>query len=456
MSAWADQVESEEATHGALANNSDFPTLGEAAAAKPQGKSKAKKGVKLGFGEFLSMPTGGRGDFADKGLADKQILMSLPTAPRGGPREDGDGRPPGGLGGGFRDYGGDREGRGGRYQREDRPPREEREPSRADSVDDWGSTRKFVPGGDGGGFGGSRGFGGGFGDRGDRPPREPRPPSNADMVDDWGTARKFEPSGPAPRGGFDDRRRYDGPPPMSKADLEDSWGRGRDFKPSESPAPPRGFGGSRDGPRESTADREDRWARRTVEPSTSAAPEAPAERPRLKLAPRSVPVGEQAPAASSSGGAEERKASSNPFGAARPREEVLKEKGVDPIKEVLKLEHGEVIRDETPAEKALKAEVDALAVQLADLKAKLAAEKDADGDEAEAPSGPTIPELEHELDKKECALLKLQAEEDDRVRFARGGRSGHEGVGKERPPRRGDADGAGKDGGAPPARRERW
>jgi hypothetical protein len=35
---------------------------------------------------------------------------------------------------------------------------------------------------------------------------------------------------------------------------------------------------------------------------------------------------------------------SNPFGAARPREEVLKEKGIDYQKEELKLEHGEVIR----------------------------------------------------------------------------------------------------------------
>ncbi|GIL55113.1 hypothetical protein Vafri_10726 [Volvox africanus] len=449
MSAWADQVESEEATNGTLANNSDFPTLGEAAAAKPQPKGKGKKGVKLGLGEFMSMPTGGRSDFADKSLQDKAIVLSLPTAPRGGPREDGDGRPPGGLGGGFRDYGADREGRGGRYQREDRPPREEREPSRADTVDDWGSTRKFVPGGDGGGFGGSRGFGGGFGDRGDRgdrPPREPRPPSNADLVDDWGTTRKFEPSGlPGPRGGFDDRRRYDGPPPMSKADIEDSWGRGRDFKPSEPPSNSRGFSGSRDGPRDSTADREERWGRRAPEPSTStAAPEGPSERPRLKLAPRSVPVGEQA-------AADERRASANPFGAARPREEVLKEKGVDPIKEALKLEHGEVIRDETPAEKALQAEVQDLVKQLEDLKAN-----EADNDEA-VPGAATITELEQQLDAKERALLKLQAEEDDRVRFARGGRSGGEGAVKERLPRRGDGDGTGKDGGPPPpARRDRW
>jgi hypothetical protein len=36
-------------------------------------------------------------------------------------------------------------------------------PSRADTVDDWGSTRQFVPSGPGG-FGGPRGGGGGFRD----------------------------------------------------------------------------------------------------------------------------------------------------------------------------------------------------------------------------------------------------------------------------------------------------
>ncbi|GFR52488.1 hypothetical protein Agub_g15058, partial [Astrephomene gubernaculifera] len=445
MSDWADQVENEEARNGALANKSDFPSLGDAVKMQPKSKGKSK-GVKLQLGEFLATQSGSKGEFTDKSLQDKQILASLPTAPRGGPREEGEGRQ-GGLGGGFRDYGGDREGRGSRFQRDDRPPREEREPSRADTVDDWGSTRKFVPGGDGGGFGGSRGFGGGFadrgdrGDRGDRPPREPRAPSAADMVDDWGSVRKFEPSGPSgPRGGFEDRerrgpeRRFDGPPPVSKADIEDSWGRGREFKPAEqAPAPSRGFSGSRaDAPvRENTAaDREERWGRRAAEPtatSSSTQDAAPVERPRLKLAPRSVPAGEQASSSSAGGNAEERKPAANPFGAARPREEVLKEKGVDPIKEALKLEHGEVIRDETPAEKELKAQVEALQKQLADLKASApSSETPAEGDEEAAKpqqqeQQQQVAELEAQLDAKERELLKLQVEEDDRVRFARGG-----------------------------------
>lgn len=102
-------------------------------------------------------------------------------------------------------------------------------------------------------------------------------------------------------------------------------------------------------------------------------------------------------------------------------------------------------RDESAAEKDLKAEVQALTKQL----------KAATANGGEVPDGgPSIVELEQQLDAKERALLKLQAEEDDKVRFARGSRAGAE-VGKERL-QRNDGDGAGKDSGAPPPRRERW
>ncbi len=364
-------VSSFQATNGALANNSDFPSLGEAAKQPAPSKKAAKsKGKKMSLTDFIAQP-GAAAGFQDKSLQDKAILMSLPTAPRG-LRDGEDPRAGPGMGGGFRDYGG-RDGgkfvsakccneevpwpgvigdappfagfRGERGERGDRPPRAEMEPSRADAVDDWGTTRKFVPGG---GDGGSRGFGGGFGDR-DRAPREPREfkPSAADEVDDWGAQRKFEPSagargfGDDRRGGFGDReRRFDGPPPPSKADMEDSWGRGREFKPTaDAPSrPSRGFSGDN----ASAADKEERWGRRAPEPSTSAAESsAPSERPRLKLAPRSVPADGAGAGSSDAAGAGSK---SNPFGAARPREEVLKEKGVDPVKEALKLEHGEVIR----------------------------------------------------------------------------------------------------------------
>lgn len=208
-------------------------------------------------------------------------------------------------------------------------------PSRADEVSDWGSMRKFEPSD-------NRGpRGGGFRDGPGGGPREDRPVSDADMVDDWGTAKKFVPS--EDRGGRDGPRRgpmFDRGP--SRADEEDSWGRGREFQPSNSG--PRGTSGGRPdrgpaGPA-GPADTEDRWGKRSL-PSAEDKP-APAangagQRPRLNLAPRTAPV-EGAEAADA------KPKSNNPFGAARPREEVLREQGKDPVKETLKLEHEETKR----------------------------------------------------------------------------------------------------------------
>lgn len=93
--AWANQVEEEEqANGGALPDvpvpEEAFPTLG-AAVKEPK---KKKKGQTLSLGDFQ---TGNK--VKHTGKAASEILKSLPTAPRGG-----DDKPPGGLGGGFRDY----------------------------------------------------------------------------------------------------------------------------------------------------------------------------------------------------------------------------------------------------------------------------------------------------------------------------------------------------------------
>lgn len=272
----------------------------------------------------------------------------------------------------------------------DREGRPEREASRADASGDWGAERKFTPsdsrggsGGFGGGFSRDRGgdHGGGFGDR---PPREERPVSEADQVDDWGANRKFTPSSGAGGGGggfgggfsrdreggdrgasFRDRpaRYEDGP---SRAD-EGDWGARRGPPPAADreagAGARRGYGFSEQPG--SQADMEDRWSHRPQPAGAAAANGAPAggaERPRLKLAPRTKPI-EQAAAAGDAAVAEgmsphsdagsssssqrqqqQPARKSNPFGAARPREEVLKEKGIDYQKEELKLEHGEVIR----------------------------------------------------------------------------------------------------------------
>ncbi len=91
-------------------------------------------------------------------------------------------------------------------------------------------------------------------------------------------------------------------------------------------------------------------------------------------------------------------------------------------------------REETAAEKALKEEVATLTAQLEELKAV-------------DPEGDVVKEAAEKLDAKERELLKLQAEEDDKVRFARGGTESRDGPGAKQ-----------QQGGSrePPARKERW
>ena len=147
-------------------------------------------------------------------------------------------------------------------------------------------------------------------------------------------------------GGFDDHPRSDRDL-VSRADEADNWGKAKKFVPSVAP-PSRGAGGGFDSTyREAGSDAEGKWARK--EP-VARDPEQPrvSERPRLKLAPRSVPVDSPPRPASASastevngekdGGEAEQQQSSpaqkpkarfNPFGGARPREEILAEKGQD-------------------------------------------------------------------------------------------------------------------------------
>ncbi|KIY92024.1 hypothetical protein MNEG_15938 [Monoraphidium neglectum] len=337
--AWADDVEEQEQS-GTLAapavapykafKEEAFPAL-SAAKEAPKKKGKAKP---VPLGAFLG---GSAAASARTNLDDKAILLALPKSSTGAPREEGQG---GGIGGAFREYGGDRGGarRGGFGDRDREGGGDERpgrEPSRADEDKDWGASRKFTPseaggggsrGFGGGGFGGERRGGAGGGERGgfeDRPPRREAGPSAADEADDWGATRKFQPStegerrgggggfggggggfrdrdGPrdGPRGDGPERRRFDEP---SRADTDD-WATRRAPPPADDRAAPSarrpgfGFSGS------SAADGEDRWARGTgaaPPPSSSGGADAgPArERPRLNLAPRTKPVASPTPGA---------------------------------------------------------------------------------------------------------------------------------------------------------------
>eukprot|EP00878_Enallax_costatus_P003374 GHUV01003583.1.p1 GENE.GHUV01003583.1~~GHUV01003583.1.p1 ORF type:complete len:420 (+),score=113.52 GHUV01003583.1:116-1261(+) len=369
MMAWADEVEAEEVKKGAMVDEEAFPTLGAAVSKdSKKGKGAKKKGTKMDLGSFMSASLSRKA-----AASDAEILLQLPKGSSGLPREE---RDPTALGGAFRDYGGE-----GGFRRGDRPEREEREPSRADAASDWGAERKFTPSdssdrsrGFGGGFGERRG---GFGDRdgggfGDRPRREDRPVSEADTADDWGANRKFVPAASSGDSrsfgsgyGRDRERPHSGFPDggePSRAETGD-WGARRGPPPAEqsgsSSSGRRGYGFSEQPV--SQADLEDRWSHRAAPAESSGRPaEQPAaERPRLKLAPRTKPLetpppaangvapGSPAAAASPSGSGQQQtqaKPRSNPFGAAKPREEVLKEKGIDYRKQEMKLDHGEVIR----------------------------------------------------------------------------------------------------------------
>jgi len=231
------------------------------------------------------------GEFVAGGAPRADLLMSLPTAPRARQEGDHDLADEEKLGGAFKSYGG---GGSGRYEREDRPRRQQREddmPSRADAVGDWGAERKFVPSGRD--TNDRRGFSGSFKD--DRAPREREGPSRADLANDWGANRPRAPSPSRGHGGRRDGSRER----VSRADLEDRWGRRPDAAPTA--FDDRVPHGSEVSWRSRESDRD----------------EAPRERPRLKLKPRTKPVASNCTETSGNRAI---------FGDAKPTEETSKER----------------------------------------------------------------------------------------------------------------------------------
>lgn len=86
----------------AAAAHTDFPSLGEAV--KVPAKAKKSKGTKLQLGDFLG--SGPAKAVFQRRNDDRDILAQLPTAPLGADRPESDME--GLLGGGFKDYGGNR------------------------------------------------------------------------------------------------------------------------------------------------------------------------------------------------------------------------------------------------------------------------------------------------------------------------------------------------------------
>ncbi|CAF1920174.1 hypothetical protein YC2023_019602 [Brassica napus] len=277
IGAWADEAErADEEQAAAAADVESFPSLKEAAS---NAKSKKKKKMMMTLSEFTSGAYAAPGGRSSVGLTQQEILQ-LPTGPR--QRSEDEMQQPGRLGGGFSSYGG-------------RGPRDR---------DDSG--------------GGRRPYGGGFDDerRGDQSRVSDFPQaSRADEDDDWGKAKKLQSFDQGRHGrysglGGGGGGSYNGGGGFSRADETDNWAAGKRQAPVRSSTFGSGYSDSNREP--------DRWSRGVALGGVQE------ERRRLVLEPRKVDSGasETPPA-----GAKTSKA--NPFGAARPREDVLAEKGLD-------------------------------------------------------------------------------------------------------------------------------
>ncbi|KAL6494834.1 hypothetical protein OROGR_031634 [Orobanche gracilis] len=275
------------------AETADFPSLSAAAATKTK---KKKKTQTLSLQEF-SYRAAKPESYQAKGLTPDELL-ALPTGPRQRSAEELDRNK---LGGGFRSYGGgirdEQPRRQGSFNREsDR----EFTPSRADETDNWAMGKKSPAGG-------------GFErrDRGERGGFFTDSQSRADEVDNWASNKSFAPPEPRryeKRGGFGLESSHGG-------SDSDNW-----FKRKEEEG--RNMGSAFDSLRErrggSDIDSES-WGRKREDVSVGG-------RPKLNLQPRTLPVVEEQKGEDA---IVVKPRASNPFGEARPREEVLKEKGQD-------------------------------------------------------------------------------------------------------------------------------
>lgn len=261
----------------AVSGTAEFPSLAIAAATK---QPKKKKNQTLSLAEFSGYGSNKPAQTTSQGLTHEDLL-NLPTGPRQRSAEELDRSR---LGGGFKSYGlnyrnGDdssnssRWGAGNsRVSNREAPASREFAPSRADETDDWSKTKKSTVG-----------------------------------------------------NGYERRERGLFFESQSKADESDSW---VSNKPTTEA---RRFGGGNSGfERRGSFDslsRErhvpnggdsDNWGRRKEESNGA----GPGGRPKLVLQPRTLPV-------SNGNGTVPKPKGSSPFGEARPREEVLAEKGKD-------------------------------------------------------------------------------------------------------------------------------
>ncbi|GMH01554.1 hypothetical protein Nepgr_003393 [Nepenthes gracilis] len=273
----AEAEEREQAAAGAPAGGTgsdprSFPSLKEAVS----GKQKKKK---MTLSEF-TYGVGSGGSARGVGLTPDEMLQ-LPTGPKQRSQEElyrGDR-----LGGGFSSYG-----------RSGPPPGRMRD-REGDSGASWGSNQRSY---------------GGFDDDRRGPPRRAPDfdvqPSRADEVDNWASAKK---SLPPPMTDTGRSNRYGSLGGGSRADDVDNWASGK--KTLVPPARSNTFGS---GFRDSRFD-SDRWRRGDGRENDTGRPRLVLDPPKGNSAVNELPV--------------VKTNKPNPFGEARPREEVLSEKGLD-------------------------------------------------------------------------------------------------------------------------------
>ncbi|KAJ1271547.1 hypothetical protein BS78_06G135400 [Paspalum vaginatum] len=429
-----------------------FPSLREATAAAAGGKSKKKnKGTTLSLSEFNTFGAAAAQRRAapvePRGLTPEEMMM-LPTGPRERSAEELDrsrgfrSYGGGGFGGGERRGGFDDEGRRGPGRSSDLDM-----PSRADEADDWGATKRFTPAAAADPGRRDR-FGG------------PSPLGRADDIDDWSRDKKPLPSrypslgsGGGFRdslgsgGGFRDSLGSGGGFRDSSGSSDsDRWVRGGAALPQNgagagerprivlNPPPkrdpvaastppaevirnrPSPFGAAR--PREDVlAEKGVDWRKfeSEIEQKTSRPTSSHSSRPDSAHSSRPGSPGSQVSAVGSEG-APRARPKVNPFGEAKPREVVLKEKGKDWRKIDLELEHRAVNRPESDEEKNLKEEINLLKLDLKEIEGKISNGSDQESIDAK--------DLSEKISQLENNLEQLTRELDDKIRFGQRPRSG--------------------------------
>ncbi|XP_057948790.1 eukaryotic translation initiation factor 4B2-like isoform X2 [Malania oleifera] len=427
IGAWAAEAEAAEAEEreaaaaaadeSAAAASQSFPSLKEAVSTK----TKKKKMTLSEFttGAYVGPGGAARRDsaFDYKGLTPDEMLR-LPTGPKERTAEE---MQSSRLGGGFSSYG-----------RSGGPPRMRD----GDNDSSWGGSRRSY---------------GGFDEDRRAPPRvsDFDQPSRADEVDNWAMGKKSLPS-LTPDSGR--QNRYGSLGGGSRADEVDNWAVGKRNLPVKSNTFGSGFRDSGPEP--------DRWTR------GGGLREIERERPRLVLDPprgepvvneplktnRPSPFGAARPreevlagkgldwkkldseieakktsrptsshssrpssaqSSRSEGleGGAKPRPKVNPFGDAKPREVLLEEKGKDWRKIDLELEHRAVDRSETEAEKILKEEIEQLKKEIANNNLVNTNQQSLQG------SGGDQSNIHDILLCKERELEQLILDLDDKVRF---------------------------------------